>query len=172
MKEFNHNKVYIVSGMHRSGTSFLAKALKDQGVDMGKELLPGNRFNIDGHFENVKFVTLSGKILNEAGGQELEPPSRESIHKSADSHSDEIVSLINRSQGKFWGWKDPRNSLTMQEFLPYIDGDVYLVCIFRKPSKVAESLYKRQELPIDRGLLLSKYYIGQLIQTIKEFCSL
>jgi len=57
-------KTYIILGMGRSGTSFLAKALKDQGVNIGNNFW--GRENPHGGFEDWDFVKLN-KVINGAG---------------------------------------------------------------------------------------------------------
>ena len=44
--------VVVVLGMHRSGTSALAKALELFGVDLGQNLTAPNEFNPKGYFED------------------------------------------------------------------------------------------------------------------------
>ena len=60
---FKDTKTYIVLGMHRSGTSFISKALHDSGVDMGEGKLMGpNEWNKLGHYENTQFVSMNSQI--------------------------------------------------------------------------------------------------------------
>jgi len=71
------NKTVIVLGMHRSGTSMVSGVLNILGVDIGKDLLGNHWSNPLGHFENNDFRNLNTQILKEAGGDWLNPPSRE-----------------------------------------------------------------------------------------------
>ena len=123
-------KIYVVLGPHRSGTSFLARCLQQAGVAMA------------GHparCEDIQFVKLNQAILRDAGGLWRNPPPEEAIHEAALAHEGEISSLLSRRDA-FWGWKDPQQPLTVREFLPHLSGDAYLICTFRKPEQIGASL--------------------------------
>src|SRR5713226_257349 len=53
----------IVTGMHRSGTSFVASLLAAWNVRMGEQLVPADRGNPAGYFEDVDFLELNRRIL-------------------------------------------------------------------------------------------------------------
>ena len=161
--------VYIILGMHRSATSFLAKCLKLGGVNIGKNLLGAGRGNPEGHFENLDFLNLNDEILFGAGGSWKNPPSEEAIHKSAERLKEKIKETIKRNKSELWGWKDPRTALTIQEYLPYLDDEVYLISIFRNPRKVAESLNRRDGMPIEQGIKLAQEYNRRIIKQLTNF---
>ena len=64
----------IVTGMHRSGTSFLIRALNIAGLYIGgleslsSHELKGSHDNERGNWENRKIVTLGEKILKKNNG--------------------------------------------------------------------------------------------------------
>lgn len=171
---FEEDKVYVVLGMHRSGTSFIAKSLYDQGVDMGTahNMLGPNEWNKLGHYENVGFVSVNDDVLLSCGGAWNNPVGKKCIKEGFEEQRDRVESLIEDNRSSFWGWKDPRNTLTIDGWLPYLDGDVYLVATFRKPSKIAHSLYKRQGVPPSIGEELTKQYYREFIKTLKDFLEL
>ena len=167
---FEENKAYIVLGMHRAGTSFISKALHDQGVDMRVEEKGSSpsKFNPLGQFESGAFRALTDKIIMDAGGGWDNPPSEQKIEEAAGKYKEEIKKTIKDNEDKFWGWKDPRTALTADLFLPHIEGDVYLVCVFRKPKKVEDSLRRRGHASTNIPHL-SKEYNRRIIETIKKF---
>ena len=60
--------------MHRSGTSLTASLLSALGVDLGRELLPPDKNNLRGYFEDIDFLDLQREILAQSclpndGGQ-------------------------------------------------------------------------------------------------------
>src|SRR5204862_4894924 len=64
-----------VAGMHRSGTSMVAKLLQSCGLHLG----PEEEFDFDSnngekHWENIRFVALNEKILHRLGGSWDNPP--------------------------------------------------------------------------------------------------
>src|SRR5688500_16148544 len=59
-----------VAGMHRSGTSMVAKMLHLCGLYLGddRDLMPATPDNPDGYWEHARFVELNDEILNALGG--------------------------------------------------------------------------------------------------------
>lgn len=147
---------YVVLGAPHSGTSFLAKALHDQGVDMGTEP--------SGHYENQDLVGLNSELLE---GDWANPPSREEILKKDKT---KILEFIQEYRDVMWGFKDPRTSLTAELFLPFLDGDTYIIAIFRKPHKVVRSLARDYDLDDARGLV--DHYNENILKTIRNFIGL
>lgn len=174
---FDHNKVYLITGMHRSGTSFIAKALHDAGVYLGEEnaILGPNQHNPLGHWENAHFNSLSDRLLMETGGgwdrltardQILKQSERDIWKKDAEDH-------IKDHERKFWGWKDPRLCATLPAFLPYLNGDVYIIACFRKPGKTIKSLQNRQIGMQESGAkTIVDQHNRRLLKTIKDFVEL
>jgi len=159
------NKTYIVLGSPHSATSFIAKSLQSAGVEMGAK---GENFMFS-FCQDYQFVATNKRILTAAGGDlYYNIPSEEKI-MSVDK-SGFIKRLIARKKGKLWGWKDPVTSLTIKHYLPHLDGDPYLVCVFRKPQKIVNS-YKDQEGGRITKKLIDRYNNG-IISAIKEFCEL
>lgn len=151
----------IILGMHRSATSLIAQGLISQKVHMGERLMEGDRGNPQGHFENMDFVELNDRILKKAGGSWDNPPPESDIISVKKEFSDEIESLLNKSVRRKWGWKDPRTVLTIRLFMPYLH-DPFFICCFRKPARVAESLFKRDNMSVKKGLMLAKLYNNRL----------
>lgn len=158
-------KTYIILGMHKGGTSFISKALHKIGIDMG---------DIDGrHYEDKNFLEFSKKILEKAGGDSMNPPTQKDIEKAVTENVDELKKLIKSKP--FWGFKDPQSALTIKPMLPYFKDDVYLICVFRKPSKVADSLsrskshIKRYKMTREKSMKLTHNYYNNILSTIKSF---
>jgi len=64
-----------IAGMHRSGTSMVARLLRDCGLYLGpEEELGFDVRNGEPHWENVRFVELNDEILNRLGGSWHNPP--------------------------------------------------------------------------------------------------
>lgn len=158
-------KVYIVLGMHKSGTSFLSKALLDQGVSM--TMLDDASFRR--HYEDLELLDLDKEILHMAGGNWRNPPSEEEINKVG--FIDRIKEVIKKHTTSYWGWKDPRNAFTAQKYIDQLqEEDVYLVCVFRKPQKVQESLVRAKGEDDYRDLI--KEYNRRILKVVKDFVGL
>ena len=53
------DQLVLVLGMHRSGTSAIAKRLESFGVNLGETLIPGKKDNIKGYQEDADFVEIN-----------------------------------------------------------------------------------------------------------------
>lgn len=154
-------KTFIVLGMHRSTTSLLSNALHDFGVRMGTVLNGAVPYGI---WEDRDFFTLNKRILNIAGGDWDDPPSREKILYAGETQKKVIRRVVNKNnrQGANWGWKDPRTVLTIECYMPYLVNPIFYVC-FRDPDEVAKSLNKRNGFPLEKGVKLANEYNSRLL---------
>jgi hypothetical protein len=162
---------FIVLGMHRSGTSMVSGVLNRLGVDMGEDL-PGRQIsNPLGHFEDGDFLDLNTRILALAGGSWDNPPSEQEILSVGESLSGEIKNLIYRRRqsypDKSWGWKDPRTSLTIRLYLPYLNNPFMIWCQ-RDPGEIARSLEKRNDLSREVSLNLIALYHARIVGFIEN----
>ena len=69
--------------------------------------------------------------------------------------------LLDKYDKNYWGIKDPRLSITMPAWLPLLeelDSDVYMIAVFRKPSRVVSSIESLgQGGSVDREALVKEY---------------
>ncbi len=141
------SKVCCVAGMHRSGTSMVANLLHDCGVFLGPEdeLKQSTRHNVGDHFENLQFVRFHDDLLRRLGGSWHQPPPTDSGWEFSDrafSFVSRAKNLVAKSQQQYWGWKDPRSSLTLPFWFRILPDLKVLVCV-RNPVEVARSLFLR-----------------------------
>jgi hypothetical protein len=137
-----------ITGMHRSGTSMVARLLNLCGLSLGREsdLLNPGPDNPEGFWENVRFVKINEALLAEFGGAWDVPPVLPGNWAQDPRLLPLCAQASELTQGfanyAHWGWKDPRTSLTLtfwQELLP----DLRVIICLRNPSEVADSLYRR-----------------------------
>ena len=156
-------KTWIIIGSKRGGTSFLAQVLGENGVTIAH--------CDNGHNEDLDFVRFNEKILKEAGGDWNNLPSDENIAEAVRNHEDELVAMIGDKKTKgSWGWKDPRQGATVKNFYPYLEDDVYLVCVFRRPDKAAESMnrtWPQHSLEYSEKVIRS--YYSRILEAIGDF---
>ncbi|MEG4960639.1 MULTISPECIES: glycosyltransferase [unclassified Microcoleus] len=135
--------VFIVTGMHRSGTSLTASLFQEVGVDIGKKLVGPADGNVKGHFENVDFVEFHKSVLRSHGIDELGCTFEKTIPVAA-----EYVEIAkraidqNQQTHKHWGWKDPRTTLFWDFWLTLLP-EANFICVYRSPWEVVDSLYRR-----------------------------
>lgn len=158
-------KTFVILGMHRSATSLTAKAFANE-IDMGSGYRPISDQPC-GNWEDLDFYAMNVKILKKARGNWHKPPSRESIIRAGAKLSDEIKALVEskNKKGVLWGWKDPRTSLTIEVYLPYLINPHY-ICNFRDPVEVAKSLQKRNGFSLGKGFKLAKLYNNRILNFI------
>ena len=163
------NKIIIILGMHRSGTSMLAGVLHHLNIDMGNTHINAHASNPFGHFEDTQFFSLNQKILQSAGGSWEHPPGHGAILSQQSIFSDEIEALVKlKNHQEIWGWKDPRTSLTVDLYMPYIS-NAYFIHSYRNKFAIADSLYRRNGLSRSLSFELIKIYEDRIANFFKRY---
>jgi len=133
------NKPVTVIGMHRSGTSVTAGILHKLGVNMGENMISGNKHNPDGYFEDKNVVDINRQILDDNGGNWLNPPQRIVMNST-----DDIKQFVKHREEKYtkWGFKDPRTTLTYPVWQNVQDFNI--VFVHRDNEDIINSLMRRK----------------------------
>jgi GT2 family glycosyltransferase len=157
-----------IAGAHRSGTSMLTRLLHACGLYLGKknELMPPQADNPDGFWEHLGFVALNDELLNALGGAwDLPPKADETVTRpELDPLRLKARLLIEGfDSAHVWGWKDPRNSLTLPFWQDLVPGLKTLI-IVRNPLEVAYSMRERNGTSYAFGLRLWEIYNRLLIE--------
>ena len=154
--------VICIAGAHRSGTSLLTRLLQHCGLYLGREseMMPPGQDNPDGFWENLRFVALNDELLSATGAAwDLPPCEGETFQgdQLAAARAKANLLIAHISERPTWGWKDPRNSLTLpfwRTLLPLMK----TIIIVRNPLEVAYSMYKRNGTSYALGLRLWEIY--------------
>jgi len=150
----------LVCGMHRSGTSIVAKSLADIGMDFGANHLNVIKaVNKDGFYEDASVVDINEKILLTNNMHWW------SVHGDVDPTSEPCRLLVKEYLSKVaseeFAIKDPRLCLTLPLWLAAANElgiDVYTIWVERAAKNIAMSLYKRDLLPLEVSFaLIDKY---------------
>ena len=157
-------------GVHRSGTSAVARLVKLLGTDLGptEGLLPPDRHNIRGYWEHQDFVRLNEAILERFGGSWQEPPE---FHRGWEgspklaAHRRKARAMVRQDfQGvPLWGWKDPRNSLTLP-FWRKLVPNIRCIISLRNPLDVGSSLQRVHGLSTAKCLDLWLHYTAASLE--------
>lgn len=151
----NRRNVFIVTGMDRSGTSWVASAMQASGVFMGERLYKAGRGNPFGHFEDEDFLQFHIDLLKEVNYEGLhkygfvDAPPREIC--ISEEYIQRALKLVeSRSEYKLWGFKDPRAVLFL-DFWKQPIPDIKVICLYRHPLEICVSLFSRGDGFADLG---------------------
>ena len=138
------------------------------GLELGpkSELMPPQADNPDGFWEHLGFVALNDQLLSELGGAwDLPPKANEDfLTARLDPLRLKARLLIEKfDSASVWGWKDPRNSLTLpfwRQVLPRLK----TIVVVRNPLEVAHSMKERNGTSYSFGLRLWEIYNRRAIE--------
>lgn len=152
-----HARPICVLGMHRSGTSLVARLINLLGVHLGPDprVLTSGDDNPKGYWEYRPFVDINDEILDRFGGRWDQPPDFP-LQWTRDPR---LGDLIERARAllaadfaatPLWGWKDPRACLTLPFWQDVIGPMRYVICL-RNPAAVVASLARRETNSTERA---------------------
>ncbi len=132
----------LITGFHRSGTSWVARALHESGMHLGDDLLADALGNPYGHFEDIGIIELHDTALaaQDLTWKSTRAPDRP-VHNDLSSAISAIVSQRS-ALGRPSAIKDPRLCLFLPEWLAAAPRS-QIVIVFRRPDEVVASLHRR-----------------------------
>jgi len=160
----NRAEPTVVLGMHRSGTSLVAKLLREAGVFMGEDL--------DSHGESRSLRKLNRFLLRAGHAHWDHPLPFRHVLETSELCDALVRHLEEAAQGKDiqsaffgrravrfpnrragwphnWGWKDPRNTLTLPLWLRVFP-ELRAIHVVRNGIDVANSLVERERVRVTR----------------------
>jgi GT2 family glycosyltransferase len=157
-----------IAGAHRSGTSMVTRLLHCCGLELGPEsdLMPPQADNPEGFWEHLRFVAINDEMLSELGGAwDLPPkPNEDMTSARLDPWRLKAQLLVEQfDSATVWGWKDPRNSLTLPFWQQVLPG-LKTIVVVRNPLEVAHSMRERNGTSYSFGLRLWEIYNRRLIE--------
>jgi hypothetical protein len=160
-----------VTGMHRTGTSMVAKMLRQGGLWFGDDdsFLNPAPDNPEGFFEHERLVRLDDELLEATGGSWDHPPATGPL-AADDPRVTHLSERARQTIGELsghdrWGWKDPRICLTAAFWLDLVPDLRFIVCV-RHPVEVAMSLKRRNQISYALGLNLWERYYTSLLEEV------
>jgi hypothetical protein len=163
MAKIINKKVIVVIGMHRSGTSVIAKSLDCLGVSLGDNLMPPHeQVNPRGFFEDLDINSLNIEILDALGH------TWSSISRISDEEfsRDDLLPLKDKAKNvllrktenvEFFAFKDPRSTKLLpfwQSVFNDLRVEVKYVIAVRNPLSVAMSLKRRDGFDLNKSYYL------------------
>ncbi|NQU67330.1 MAG: sulfotransferase [Candidatus Marinimicrobia bacterium] len=171
-----NNPPIIVIGMHRSGTTLVARILQKSGIFIGNKL--------DINRESTYFQKINKWLLSIAGASWDNPDSFDLILNNEVLLTD-LIERMKQSFSQFyvseflgiqsmlrkrslysmsipWGWKDPRNTFTLPVHLRHFPS-AKIIHVFRHGADVAQSLKIREDRILATGENQKMLKLKQLI---------
>lgn len=162
MSEPLRNNCVIVLGMHRSGTSALARVINLLGADLGSDFLEPAADNPAGYWEHRAIYHIHERMLNALGRTWhtlFRFPQNWWNDERIDTYRAQLLRVLQQdfSGSPLWGIKDPRMCRLMplwKDVFKELECDPYFIIMFRHPQEVATSLAARDGFSQDKSLLL------------------
>ena len=150
----------------------VTRLLHGCGLYLGPQgaLMPPQADNPDGFWEHLGFVAMNDGLLEALGGAWDLPP------RTDENLSDERLDPLRMKarllvegfpSAQIWGWKDPRNSLTLPFWKDLLPG-LKTLMIVRNPLEVAYSMRKRNGTSYAFGLRLWEIYNRRLLEAASK----
>ena len=142
----------VVLGMHRSGTSAVARVLNRMGIWLGSDE------NLSRRWEHLLVQAANEEILGALGGHWSAPPELDQgwaddpALRSVESTSSKA--LHDLAARPAYAWKDPRTCLTFGYWRARLTEEPVIVLVYRHPIEVADSLQRRDGLRPAHSLAL------------------
>ena len=164
-------RLVVVLGMHRSGTSAVTRALMALGVELGDSLLPAQKENPKGFFEDSDLNSLNIEMLGTIGQR------WDSLSPVGDSHIDRLWQLglgekaarileQKLSVHPIFAFKDPRVPKLLgfwQSVFEELRLDVSYLLVLRNPLSVAHSLAARDGFSREKSYAL---WLGHVVNSL------
>jgi len=166
-------KLIVVLGVHRSGTSTVARSLVTMGVELGDNLMPGvERDNQKGFWEDLDLYALNEEILDAIGltwfsASVIKSSDLDILRKKGFYEKAEELLKKKTDKAKVFGIKDPRISkllLFWKEIFERVGLEVGYVLAIRNPMSVARSLYERDGITLSMGYYL---FLTHIIPSVR-----
>ena len=161
-------RAICILGMHRSGTSTIARAINLLGVYLGDEakMMPSTPDNAEGYWEHLEIHDLHKRLLArlERGWDANGPlPAGWNQSEIILPFKQELSGIVAADFGRhpLWAWKEPQTSLLLPLWREILEkADTKLSCLFfvRSPVDVANSLMRRDGIPFDRAVGIWFHY--------------
>ncbi len=154
---------FIILGMHRSGTSVLARLLNMMGAYFGPEGIStgANEENPKGFWERRDVRKLNDFVLHsvDCDWDRVADFDLESLPDDVVSEFRNKASTIVREMDAHRPWliKEPRLCLLLKLWKEQFEVPI-CIHIDRNPLEVAQSLYKRNNIPVFTGIALWEKY--------------
>ncbi len=170
----SQRKLFLVLGMHRSGTSAIARALQVFGAHLGDTLIPPGFDNPRGFWEDRDILRINEKLLSELGSA-YDRPNAPDIDLSSPTMrtiKTEALQILQRKLVSYdlFAIKDPRLARLLPFWKAVFSEGAYAVTYIialRNPLSVIKSLEVRNGFdPRKSAILWYEHMLAAVYHTI------
>ncbi len=170
------SRAVLIVGMHRSGTSAVARGLKALSVDLGDSFLDAQPENPTGYWEDKGIVEIDERVLKMLGiaWDDVAPIPRSAFRAfRLRLQRNAAVRYLRRSFGSkpLWGFKDPRTIRLLPFWQDALRGshvdDAYVIAI-RNPRSIAASLFRRQAMDAGTAYRLWLVHMVPFLRDLRD----
>lgn len=166
--------MHVITGMHRSGTSLVAKLFFEAGVNMGDPdtFYRTDQWNPDGYYEQADLRLANIRLLHGPWGRlsYLKLPSDETILKRAEKQKGGLAAMAHKYHDVLV--KDPRFCLTLRAWLRHSAFISRLLVCLREPIETARSLQRRNKITVGLGLKIWLVHFKRLLGILEQATSI
>lgn len=150
--------IFIVLGMHKSGTTLVSQILHHSGIDMG-DFDEGISYDKGNKYERQSVLKMDQEILGAVDDTVIDLHSTRRVGNRQDQ-LERMRAIVADCEARFpdWGFKEPRSVLVYdmwREVLP----EHRIVAIYRDPVQVW-SRFRRQGKRFYRNFRLAHKYLA------------
>lgn len=168
----------LVLGMHRSGTSLVARSLKCLGAGLGAAAEWSGPDNKTGFHEHRGILTANETLLLQMGVSwdcDVDLTEKIAVGYALNPAFPQIERAVTRTliaelnTHQVFGLKEPRLCRLLQFYGPILDDigcRVSVVHVVRHPAEVAKSLARRNRIQMDQGLRLWLAYNRDILRDV------
>lgn len=172
--------IFIVLGAHRSGTSAVAGLLHQSGIVMGSTRTFRPRPTVEnplGFFENIEFRRLNDALLRRSGHRVKEWNPSPVLVRASRRFMPWMERLLREYTSLYglWGWKDPRQMLTLRAWHHALHSlnllpETNIILVYRDPGAVADSLQRRGNVnSLSHGIAVWQLYNETALDALSLF---
>jgi len=128
--------IYVVLGMHKSGTTLVAEVLHHSGINMGDDIDDDLSYDRGNKYERESTLWLDMDILGVQDDSVLHLQTPETLQMTPE-HEIQMQRIIRDCNQKYthWGFKDPRASLVYPLWAAELPKHK-IIAVFRSPAEI------------------------------------
>ena len=143
--------IYVVLGMHKSGTTLVSEILHKSGVSMVEANDENKSYDAGNKMERVATLQMDHDLLNSRGVHSLDIKVRDRDIVPSVEQKERMTGIVEQcnTEHTSWGFKDPRACITYPAWESVLP-EHKMIIVYRHPAQVIQhyrktsSIYKRR----------------------------